>query len=232
MASMGALSFSPSPMTTRPVNSTPERWLRMASTAAASAESLSPLPSQRAAATAADSVTRTISSARLRLVRDNDAAEAASSSAPRSRSAAAGWRARIFLSALTRFTLARNSSALSSGRVSGSGTFRARGAGCVARARRLTCRKTCLGEDEGGARDDAGDAGTEAAEPRRASATDVRRGATAPRELVARVCMRLDTARARVGVPRRGSDTPSCNTSSIALLSTTVRLYSTTILRP
>ena len=216
LASMGAWSFSPSPMTTRPMNSTTERWSRMASTAAASAASLSPLPSQRAAATAADSVTRTISSARLRLVRDNDAAKAASSSAPRLRSAAARWRARIFLSDLTRCTLARISSALSSGRVSGSGTFRARGAGRVARARRLTCRNTHLGKNERGARDDAGDAGTEAAEPRRASATGVRRGAMAPRELVARVCMRLDTARTRNEVPCRGSEPPRCNTSAIA----------------
>lgn len=67
---MGARSFSPSPMTTRPAKSTRERCSRMARTAAASAASLSPLPSQRAAATAADSVTRTISSARLRVVRE------------------------------------------------------------------------------------------------------------------------------------------------------------------
>ena len=65
--SIGALSFSPSPMTTRPENSTCMSAWRMARTAAPSAAILSPLPSHRAAATAADSVTRTISSARLRL---------------------------------------------------------------------------------------------------------------------------------------------------------------------
>ena len=188
LASMGAWSFSPSPMTTRPMNSTTERWSRMASTAAASAASLSPLPSQRAAATAADSVTRTISSARLRLVRDNDAAKAASSSAPRLRSAAARWRARIFLSDLTRCTLARISSALSSGRVSGSGTFRARGAGRVARARRLTCRNTHLGKNERGAR-----ATTRATQARKRRS----RGARARRA--------LDVARWRRASSSRGS---------------------------
>src|ERR671913_1050170 len=63
---MGALSFSPSPMTTTPVIETePSTW-RMASTAAWSTASLSPKPILRAAAMAAASVTRTSSRARLR----------------------------------------------------------------------------------------------------------------------------------------------------------------------
>ena len=64
--SIGALSFSPSPITT-----TPRIWielisLRMASTAAPSPPSLSPRPTQRPAAIAAASVTRTRSRAMLR----------------------------------------------------------------------------------------------------------------------------------------------------------------------
>src|SRR5215207_2705163 len=63
---MGALSFSPSPITTTPVIDTePSTW-RMASTAAWSTASLSPKPILRAAAMAAASVTRTSSRARLR----------------------------------------------------------------------------------------------------------------------------------------------------------------------
>src|SRR5215207_3708659 len=63
---MGALSFSPSPITTTPVIGTePSTW-RMASTAAWSTASLSPKPILRAPAMAAASVTRTSSRARLR----------------------------------------------------------------------------------------------------------------------------------------------------------------------
>ena len=64
--SMGASSFSPSPMTTIPSMLTVSSTLRIASTAAPSAASLSPRPTQREAASAADSVTRTNSIARLR----------------------------------------------------------------------------------------------------------------------------------------------------------------------
>src|SRR5918999_4742263 len=63
---MGALSFSPSPITTTPSMATVSSIRRMASTAAWSAASLSPRPIQRPAASAAASVTRTSSSARLR----------------------------------------------------------------------------------------------------------------------------------------------------------------------
>src|SRR5205807_2526179 len=63
---MGALSFSPSPITTTPSIWTLSRIRRMASTAAPSADSFSPLPIQRDAARAAASVTRTSSRARLR----------------------------------------------------------------------------------------------------------------------------------------------------------------------
>ena len=64
--SIGASSFSPSPITT-----TPSMWIVcstafMPSTAAWSAASLSPRPTQRAAWSAAASVTRTSSSARFR----------------------------------------------------------------------------------------------------------------------------------------------------------------------
>jgi hypothetical protein len=64
--SMGASSFSPSPMTTMPSMATLLMVARMASTAAPSAPFLSPRPTQRAAARAAASVTRTSSRARLR----------------------------------------------------------------------------------------------------------------------------------------------------------------------
>ena len=64
--SIGALSFSPSPMTTMPSIGTVESTVRMASTAAPSAPSLSPRPIQRLAAIAAASVVRTRSRARLR----------------------------------------------------------------------------------------------------------------------------------------------------------------------
>ena len=64
--SMGASSFSPSPITTMPSMGTLWRVIRMASTAAPSAPSLSPRPIQREAAMAAASVTRTMSRARLR----------------------------------------------------------------------------------------------------------------------------------------------------------------------
>src|SRR3954471_10068853 len=63
---MGASSFSPSPMTTRPSIVTLPSTMRMASTAAPSAPSLSPRPTQRLAASAAASVVRTSSMARLR----------------------------------------------------------------------------------------------------------------------------------------------------------------------
>src|SRR5688572_22496116 len=66
LKSMGASSFSPSPMTTMPSIGTVSRTTRMASTAAPSAPSLSPRPIHRDAASAAASVTRTISMARLR----------------------------------------------------------------------------------------------------------------------------------------------------------------------
>src|SRR5215218_215903 len=66
LKSIGASSFSPSPMTTTPSMWTVSRTRRMASTAAWSAASLSPMPTRRAAASAAASVTRTSSRARLR----------------------------------------------------------------------------------------------------------------------------------------------------------------------
>ncbi len=66
LKSIGALSFSPSPITTIPSIGTLESTVRMASTAAPSAPSLSPRPIQRLAAMAAASVTRTRSIARLR----------------------------------------------------------------------------------------------------------------------------------------------------------------------
>src|SRR4051812_11877826 len=64
--SIGALSFSPSPITTTPSKLTVPRNLRIASTAAPSAPSLSPLPMNGTARIAAASVARTSSSARLR----------------------------------------------------------------------------------------------------------------------------------------------------------------------
>ena len=64
--SMGASSFSPSPITTMPSISTEFSTSRMASTAARSPPTLSPRPMKRPAASAAASVTRTSSSARLR----------------------------------------------------------------------------------------------------------------------------------------------------------------------
>ncbi len=64
--SIGASSFSPSPMTTTPfIETVPISW-RMALTATPSAPFLSPRPTHRPAAIAAASVTRTSSSARLR----------------------------------------------------------------------------------------------------------------------------------------------------------------------
>ena len=66
LKSIGASSFSPSPITTIPSIGTVSSSRRMASTAAPSADSFSPLPTHRAAASAAASVTRTSSSARLR----------------------------------------------------------------------------------------------------------------------------------------------------------------------
>src|SRR3954447_2385073 len=63
---MGASSFSPSPITTTPSMRTVSSIRRMASTAAPSADSFSPSPTQRAAASAPYSVTRTSSIARLR----------------------------------------------------------------------------------------------------------------------------------------------------------------------
>ena len=64
--SIGAWSFSPSPITTVPCMPTVEISTRMAFTATPSAPFLSPLPTQRPAAMAAASVTRTSSRARLR----------------------------------------------------------------------------------------------------------------------------------------------------------------------
>ena len=64
--SIGASSFSPSPMTTTPRIDTELTSSRIASTAAPSPPSLSPRPTQRPAAMAPASVTRTNSRARLR----------------------------------------------------------------------------------------------------------------------------------------------------------------------
>src|SRR4051794_27114568 len=66
LKSIGASSFSPSPITTTPSMETVSSISRIASTAAWSALSFSPRPIQRAAPIAAASVTRTISSARFR----------------------------------------------------------------------------------------------------------------------------------------------------------------------
>ena len=65
--SMGASSFSPSPMTTTPRISMVLSMTRIASTATLSARFLSPLPICLPAASAAASVTRTRSNARLRV---------------------------------------------------------------------------------------------------------------------------------------------------------------------
>src|SRR4030088_1951935 len=64
--SIGALSFSPSPITTTPRIDTVLTSSRIASTAAPSPPSLSPRPTHRPAAIAPASVTRTSSRARLR----------------------------------------------------------------------------------------------------------------------------------------------------------------------
>ena len=64
--SIGASSFSPSPITTTPSIDTESIISRIASTAAWSAAILSPRPTQRPAARAAASVTRTSSIARFR----------------------------------------------------------------------------------------------------------------------------------------------------------------------
>ena len=64
--SIGASSFSPSPMTTTPSMAIDDRTIRMALTAAPSAPFLSPRPIHREAARADASVTRTSSMARLR----------------------------------------------------------------------------------------------------------------------------------------------------------------------
>src|SRR2546423_6476981 len=66
LKSIGASSFSPSPITTRPSIETVSSIVRIASTAAWSALSFSPRPIQRAAPSAAASVTRTSSRARFR----------------------------------------------------------------------------------------------------------------------------------------------------------------------
>ena len=66
LKSIGASSFSPSPITTLPRIRTVSRISRIASTAAASALSFCPRPTQPDAASAAASVTRTRSRARLR----------------------------------------------------------------------------------------------------------------------------------------------------------------------
>ena len=64
--SIGARSFSPSPITTTPSIDTVLMSVRIACTAAPSAPFLSPRPTQRAAAIAPASVTRASSSARFR----------------------------------------------------------------------------------------------------------------------------------------------------------------------
>src|SRR5665213_1435795 len=66
LKSIGASSFSPSPMTTTPSMAIEDSTIRMAFTAAPSAPFLSPRPIQRDAASAEASVTRTSSMARLR----------------------------------------------------------------------------------------------------------------------------------------------------------------------
>src|SRR5215207_4698146 len=66
LKSIGASSFSPSPITTMPSIGTVSSISRIASTAAPSALSFSPRPTQRPAASAPASVTRTSSRARLR----------------------------------------------------------------------------------------------------------------------------------------------------------------------
>src|SRR3989442_1768361 len=66
--SIGASSFSPSPMTIVPRMSTSANAARIASTARASAAILLPRPCSGAAASAPASVTRSSSSARLRLI--------------------------------------------------------------------------------------------------------------------------------------------------------------------
>src|SRR5579884_1558003 len=66
LKSIGASSFSPSPITTTPDMTTVSSIARIASTAAWSAAFLSPRPIQRPAPIAAASVTRTSSSARFR----------------------------------------------------------------------------------------------------------------------------------------------------------------------
>jgi hypothetical protein len=66
LKSIGASSFSPSPMTTTPSMAMEDSTIRMALTAAPSAPFLSPRPIQRDAAKAEASVTRTSSMARLR----------------------------------------------------------------------------------------------------------------------------------------------------------------------
>ena len=68
MNSIGASSRSPSPITTVPSIDMLLSAVRMASTAAWSAAFSSPRPIQRDAASAAASVTRTTSSARLRSI--------------------------------------------------------------------------------------------------------------------------------------------------------------------
>jgi hypothetical protein len=66
LKSIGASSFSPSPITTMPSMGTVSSIRRIASTAAWSASSFAPFPTQRAAESAAASVTRTSSRARFR----------------------------------------------------------------------------------------------------------------------------------------------------------------------
>src|SRR3954471_8258801 len=91
---MGASSFSPSPITTTPSIDTVSSSSRMASTAAPSAPSLSPLPTQRAHARAAYSVVRTSSSARLRSGRWPVSADAPAVVAIRAASGQATLRSR------------------------------------------------------------------------------------------------------------------------------------------
>src|ERR671925_458514 len=85
---IGASSFSPSPITTTPSMETVSSSIRMASTAAPSAPSLSPRPIHLAQASAAYSVVRTSSIARLR---SGPARLTPSGGAPTSAPASMAW---------------------------------------------------------------------------------------------------------------------------------------------
>src|SRR5512133_574758 len=90
LKSIGASSFSPSPITTTPSIETESSIARIASTAAWSAAILSPRPTQRPAPIAADSVTRTSSSARFRSGRTG--ARGLPLASPRRSLATPAWR--------------------------------------------------------------------------------------------------------------------------------------------